>query len=119
LDGKVDDLIPTLSVEVRTKLEQFRVKLFQAIEQVSDKAIKVVNEIKEQDLQLSKKDFVAKVKPHYDPIMFSLYSKLFDGKPADKALIEILKGNCTVKNFEPVRTVFGLQDLNFYRTDPF
>jgi len=117
LDGKLDDLLPSLSPEVRGPLEVFRKELFQHLERVAETAQRAVDEYKQANPNCTKKDYVNFAKSKYDPTVFSLHSKIFDGKASMKSIVDLIKQNCGVKSFEPARTAFELQHLNYYKSD--
>lgn len=77
LDSKVDDLLPQLSAEVTKKLQDFQMKLFTAVDEISEKYQNIVFKLKPE--VSNKKDFVARFKDQYSVLEFSLMSKIYDG----------------------------------------
>lgn len=115
LDNKLDDLLPKLSLEVKKKLDDFINKLFQEAGKIGQKFADEVKDIRDKNPNLSKKDFVSIAKTQFPDFAFGIASKIFDGKDSTKAAMEVMKGQCTSKGFEAMRTLFGLSELNFFK----
>eukprot|EP01119_Soliformovum_irregulare_P025753 TRINITY_DN9623_c0_g1_i2.p1 TRINITY_DN9623_c0_g1~~TRINITY_DN9623_c0_g1_i2.p1 ORF type:complete len:336 (-),score=119.52 TRINITY_DN9623_c0_g1_i2:230-1237(-) len=113
LDSKVDDLLPQLSAEVTKKLQDFQVKLFSAVDEISEKYQDITFKLKAE--APTKRDFVAKFKDQFSLVEFALISKIYDGQDSRLKTIETLRGQCAVKKFEEVKKLFGLTHLYFYK----
>src|SRR5690606_8316602 len=114
-----DDLLPTLSAEFKEKVNKFVEKLYAAMDEVTKKLVKEVEELKKNNPSLTKKQYAVSVTgPNKKPSTAdTLKLKLFDESNPQKQLktvIDLVKRNCTVKNFEITRSSLGLSNLNFF-----
>lgn len=62
-----------------------------------------------------KKDFVASVKGNISPLDFTLMVMIYDGKEPQRSIREVMKANCTPKNFEKAREKFQLSHVSFFK----
>eukprot|EP01114_Cavostelium_apophysatum_P007449 TRINITY_DN19552_c0_g1_i1.p1 TRINITY_DN19552_c0_g1~~TRINITY_DN19552_c0_g1_i1.p1 ORF type:complete len:420 (+),score=92.83 TRINITY_DN19552_c0_g1_i1:68-1327(+) len=119
LDQKLDDVYPKLSAEVRQQVDSFSQRLFAEVDRVAAEMEAEVTQRKAKHVeatgqQLTKREFVA-TKDSLPTFVFGITSKIFDGKNGRIAAMEVMKGACSSKSFEPMRSVFGLSAVNYFK----
>jgi RNA ligase len=111
LNDDVDDLIPLLTPEDATRIQEFQHAFWLAFEDVAGEIYDLYRQI---DKGQSQKDFalfaVSSVLPHYQPFMF----KLRKGFPIKDLLIEqIRKSLSSQTKIDAARWMWGNLDWNF------